>query len=402
MTRYILPVMTLALGLGVGWVGARRGPPPPARPTPEPRTVSAIAVGNGTTAVPAAGAGALYFAQIASSEGAYTEGAKRAGEAMLRTLDTNDPAGCREAHDMWQTLLKSEHFGGEYGTLDWLCGYLTTDEAARAELTKSPEGARLVRYFDGAGWHLLRRYVATRYQIGATTTSVQGGAVPGAPVPGWTVAAASAEPMSEPFLAHGDQLFLHELIRFEGPYRAEWEQSADVVAAMGLKPGAVVADLGAGQGYFTYRLADAVGSAGRVYALELRSVNLDFIRWAAAGEGRRNIEGVLSTEASLELPENSVDVVFICNLYHLFYGNTREADRAQLIDNIRRTLRPGGRLIIVDNTPEAELPAGELYYHGFAISPKLVSAQLTAYGFQPIEERMIVPQRYLLSFRKAS
>jgi predicted methyltransferase len=76
----------------------------------------------------------------------------------------------------------------------------------------------------------------------------------------------------------------------------------------------------------------------------------------------------------------------------------READRAALIQSIRAALRPGGRLVVADNLPEAELPEGALYYHGFTVSPKLVIAQLEAYGFRLEARRGHIPQRYVLEF----
>jgi predicted methyltransferase len=415
-------VLTLLFGATMGWAGGRLLQPAvtvvnevPVRVIPA--STPQLAAGNGDADPAIEGGGSLFFNGFSQVYTSSAE-AKAAGEAMLRTLRTKDPQGCAEARETWARILPLENFGGEYGTLDWLCRYVVADEPGRAALVAADrDGARVVRYFDGAGWNLLERYLTARYQLLPAEAVGVEQAVPGAPggvkfagaphegllpplPPTGSAAQASAPAATttEKYLSRDDLLFLHELLRFNGPNRHEWERSDEVVASLGLKPGMVVADLGAGHGYMSIRFADAVGPTGKVYALELGTTYLDHLQWVQETEGLPQLLPTVSGKTGMGLPDDSVDLVWICNLYHEFYGSMREGERAALLDSIRTALRPGGRLVIADNLPEAELPAGQLYYHGFAISPKLVIPQIEAVGFQLKERRSVIPQRYLLEF----
>lgn len=129
---------------------------------------------------------------------------------------------------------------------------------------------------------------------------------------------------------------------YEGIGRDDWQQPARVIAALGIKPGAVIADLGAGGGYFTFRLADAAGPGGRVYAIDVDREMLELVGRAAKEQSRSNIETILAAPDRPMLPEGGVDLVFTSNTYHHI------DNRVAYFSNLRRDLRAGGRVAILE------------------------------------------------------
>jgi ubiquinone/menaquinone biosynthesis C-methylase UbiE len=103
-----------------------------------------------------------------------------------------------------------------------------------------------------------------------------------------------------------------------------------------------VADLGAGGGYFTFRLADAVGETGRVYAVDVDESMVAYLRERAAREGRDNVEAVLGTFDDPQLPDGEIDLLFTSNTYHHIQN------RADYFDRVLGDLAPNGRVAIVE------------------------------------------------------
>jgi ubiquinone/menaquinone biosynthesis C-methylase UbiE len=129
---------------------------------------------------------------------------------------------------------------------------------------------------------------------------------------------------------------------YAGINRDEWQQPERVIAALNLQPGDVVADLGSGGGYFTFRLAEAVGPTGKVYAVDIDRDMVDLIARRATEEGRRNIEVILAKPEDPSLPKASLDLVFTSNTYHHI------KNRVAYFANLRQYLRPDGRVAIVE------------------------------------------------------
>ncbi len=128
---------------------------------------------------------------------------------------------------------------------------------------------------------------------------------------------------------------------YEGLGRDEWQKPEQVVEALAIKPGDRVADLGAGGGYFTFRFSKAVGPTGKVYAVDVDRDMLDYVGDRAKEDGFGNIETVLAKYDDPLLPE-PLDLIFTCNVYHHIEG------RAKYFADAARSLRPGGRVAIVD------------------------------------------------------
>jgi ubiquinone/menaquinone biosynthesis C-methylase UbiE len=128
---------------------------------------------------------------------------------------------------------------------------------------------------------------------------------------------------------------------YEDPGRDGWQQPERVVDTLGVRPGDVVADLGAGGGYFTFRLAEAVGPTGKVLAVDVDRGLLDYVAREAARRGLHNVETVLAASDDPRLPQ-PVDLLFTCNTVHHF------ADRSAYFRDARRYLRPAARVAVID------------------------------------------------------
>jgi arsenite methyltransferase len=129
---------------------------------------------------------------------------------------------------------------------------------------------------------------------------------------------------------------------YEGVNRDDWQQPQRVIAALNIRPGDRVADLGSGGGYFTFRLAEAVGPAGKVYAVDIDRDMVDLIGKRVKQETASNIETVLATPDDPLLPKTGVDLIFTSNTYHHI------DKRIAYFASLRRYLRPGGRVAIID------------------------------------------------------
>ena len=129
---------------------------------------------------------------------------------------------------------------------------------------------------------------------------------------------------------------------WESPGRDDWQDPEEVVAALELEPGDQVADLGSGGGYFTFPMAEAVGESGRVYAVDVEESLLAYIAKEAEKRGLPQIETVLAPEDGLGLPDASVDLIFLSNVFHHLPDPTDYFRRARPI------LRSGGRIAVID------------------------------------------------------
>ncbi len=133
-----------------------------------------------------------------------------------------------------------------------------------------------------------------------------------------------------------------------------------LMRALQIRRGATVADVGSGTGYFTWRLGEQVGPEGKVYAIDVKQSMLDLTRAAVAKRKLSNVEYVLATDSSPRLPERSVDLVFIAYAYHEF------GDPDAMMAGIRRALKPGGRVVILEYAKESKIaPASPLHKMSF-------------------------------------
>ncbi|MGH9324142.1 MAG: class I SAM-dependent methyltransferase [Vicinamibacteria bacterium] len=178
---------------------------------------------------------------------------------------------------------------------------------------------------------------------------------------------------------------------FEGPARDSKQKPDEVVAAMKLQASDRVADIGAGTGYFSRRFAKAVGDGGIVYAVDLEPNMLRYVAKRARAEGQKNIVPVLATPDSPMLAPGSVDAIFICNTIHHI------ENREPYYGILRETLRPGGRLMIVDFRKDAVLEEGPP--PSMRLERSELERELSKAGFRLEEEHHFLPDQYFVVFR---
>lgn len=178
---------------------------------------------------------------------------------------------------------------------------------------------------------------------------------------------------------------------FEKPERASWQKPDEVVQALALKNGEVVADIGAGTGYFTRRFAQAVAPDGKVYAVDVAADVLDYLKEQAEKEGLRNIVTIVSREDDPMLPKNTVDLAFFCDTTHHI------ANRINFYRAMAPGLKQRGRLAIIDydpgaprvpHAPEEHVPRSE------------VISEAEAAGFKFVKDFKFLPNQYFLVFEK--
>jgi ubiquinone/menaquinone biosynthesis C-methylase UbiE len=187
---------------------------------------------------------------------------------------------------------------------------------------------------------------------------------------------------------HRDRGSLRACVRrLLGPARARWQKPAAVVRALGLGRGDTVGEIGAGPGYFTLRLARAVGPRGRVFAVDPDLRMLDRLARRLRRHRTRNVTPVVGRDDDPLLPPGSCDLLLVVNAYHHF------ADGPALLRRLVPALRPGGRLANVDfhdrDAPVGPPPGHRVSRETFLRDARRAGLRLTA-------ERDFLPYQYFL------
>jgi ubiquinone/menaquinone biosynthesis C-methylase UbiE len=172
--------------------------------------------------------------------------------------------------------------------------------------------------------------------------------------------------------------------------RQEEEGTDVLLRELQLKPTDVVADIGAGTGYFSFRISPLV-PRGKVLAVDIQPEMIQYLRDNKARNKAPNVEPVLGTVKNPNLPASAVDLVLIVDAYHEF-DHPREMLRA-----IKSALRPGGRLALVEYRAEDPgVPIKRIHKMSEAQARKEVELE----GLEFVENRQALPQQHLLIFRK--
>ncbi len=159
---------------------------------------------------------------------------------------------------------------------------------------------------------------------------------------------ASGREDAPPARQPADILSFHGAPWLERLERVEMEKPEAVLDALNIRPGNVVADVGAGSGFFTVRLARRVGKEGKVYAVDIQQEMLDLIREKIGRMKLTNVEPVLGETADPKLPPAIVDLVFIVDAYHEFQKPIA------LMRRLREALKPSGRVMIIEYKADYE------------------------------------------------
>ncbi len=185
------------------------------------------------------------------------------------------------------------------------------------------------------------------------------------------------------------------LTRFESDERETYAHRKEVVKALGLKKGNRVADVGAGTGFYTRLFAEAVGPEGKVLAVDVSSEFLEHIKATARAQGLSQISVIRGGQDSTNLPHNSLDLVFLSDVYHHF-------EKPDLIlGSIHRALVPGGRLVVIDfDRVEGKSP--EFVLKHVRASQKVFKSEIESAGFKAmdVDNPPKFKQNFFLMFRR--
>ena len=177
----------------------------------------------------------------------------------------------------------------------------------------------------------------------------------------------------------------------EGPDRDAWQQPGRIMDALGIGDGSTVADVGAGGGWFTVRLARRVGPNGRVYAEDVQPQMIESIDRRVQREGLQNVRTVLGTSQDARLPEGRLDAILIVDAYHEMGDNG-----VTLLRNLALGLKKNGRLGIVDYRLDGRGgPGPDLSER---MRPEEVVEDAKAAGLRLVSHETFLPFQYLLIF----
>jgi arsenite methyltransferase len=175
----------------------------------------------------------------------------------------------------------------------------------------------------------------------------------------------------------------------EGSERDQWQRPDEVIKNLNLKPGDVIADIGAGTGYFTRRFALAVGHQGKALGVEIEPSMVEHMRQEARRLNLTNYEPRLVKPDDPALEPQSVDVIFLSNVYHHI------SDRVEYFGKLARSLKPNGRVVIVDfyRKPQPVGPPVEQ-----KVSEGTIIEELQKAGFRLTRSLDFLPYQYFLEF----
>ena len=177
--------------------------------------------------------------------------------------------------------------------------------------------------------------------------------------------------------------------------REEREREEDcetMLAQLGARPGMTVCDMGCGNGFYTLRLAERVGSEGRVLAVDIQPEMLRLMQARAAAQQRTNIQAILGSVVDPQLPASSVDLILCVDVYHEFSHPQR------MLAAMRRALKPDGRLVLVEfRAEDPEVPIKPLH----KMSKQQILKELVPNGFELDKQYDLLPWQHVMFFRRA-
>ena len=180
---------------------------------------------------------------------------------------------------------------------------------------------------------------------------------------------------------------------FETEGREVYDQRHAIIEALKIRPGMDIADVGAGTGLFTRLFARKTGKTGTVYAVDIAENFVSNILRTGKEQGLTNIVGIVNNQKDTLLPANSVDMVFISDTYHHFEYPV------STLTSIRKALRPGGRLAVIDFRKQHGTSSGWVLSHVRAGRDQVV-AEVNSAGFRLVQEPELLRENYFLIFIK--
>lgn len=323
----------------------------------------------------------IRYRIIGTSTSGYTRGGKLAGQVMYDAYQNGDTALFQKAYDMFDELWPTERIGDDYTALMWFCKYMTLNEQEREQYLDDEMKQDYFHYFADNDYERMKKYLYYKFDL----------ALP-----------ISENPNPESFYEYAGREFniatlneWNEYLIFNNPNRYMWEKTDKMLDFIGFKEGDAVADIGCGGGYFSYQFSKLVGPKGTVYSTEINADALKYLESLKENHKLDNIKPMVAKMNDAKLPKNSVDAIFMCSMYHAVYITDIEFVKDDFIISLKKALRPGGRVVIVDNNvTHGDVPT----YYGPGILPELIITQLHYYGFKLVDRAEYIPQRFVLIF----
>ena len=175
------------------------------------------------------------------------------------------------------------------------------------------------------------------------------------------------------------------------PEREQEEAPAKLMTALKLKPGDTVADIGCGSGYFTFRMAEAVGATGKVFAVDIQPEMLEIVRKRMKERNLANIQGVLGEIQDPKLPPASTDLILLVDVYHEF-SHPWEMTRGMI-----RALKPGGRIAFVEYRLEDPSVPIKLVHK---MSEAQVKREMSIHAVKWVGTDESLPRQHVIFFQK--
>ena len=175
----------------------------------------------------------------------------------------------------------------------------------------------------------------------------------------------------------------------EDPKRDAYQKPQEVMQALAIKPGEVIADIGAGSGYFTIRLAHHVGAAGRVFAVDINPEMIRHVEARVRDAGLVNVSSILARPDDPMLPQAVDRFVFVDVWHHI-------ENQSGYLALVKKLLKPGGQVVMID-FHKRDLPVGPPA--GMKIAREDLLKQMQTHGFQLATEHTFLPYQYFLVFK---
>jgi ubiquinone/menaquinone biosynthesis C-methylase UbiE len=173
--------------------------------------------------------------------------------------------------------------------------------------------------------------------------------------------------------------------------REREEECSKLLRILRVKPGQTVCDMGCGNGFYALKLAKLVGDHGKIVAVDIQSEMLDLLKERAATDGINNIQPVLGTVIDPKLPEKTIDLMLLVDVYHEF------SHPEQMLQAIRRSLKPTGRLALVEFRGEdPDVPIKPLH----KMTKEQIMKEFPPNGYRLVEEFDGLPWQHVMFFQR--
>ena len=290
-----------------------------------------------------------------------------AAQELVKSLEKNDKKALRSLVARYKGLAEKKNENNRNSYIAWLLNQLTNDD--RPAL--SGVEAAAYKYFTANACKLLKYFLMYSYRFGNMETV-------------------------DPHAVELNLAAMGTLMELGPANRRNITDVDRVMELMALKSGQAVCDIGFGAATFTELFAKAVGSDGRVYALDINHQLVRFLQDYISDNDIENVFALLSKETKLGLPKNSCDVAFMSSVFGPIYVFYKDQNRLIFLKGLRKVLKNGGRLVIVENYP---VGLKDRHFFGkYTLAPEVLIGQLAFFGFELVRNEDIGKGQYYLEF----